>query len=104
MKAKEYFEKYEERIMKDFWAGGHREQYAAIREMARELSEEINVLMKKRGVKSVSGAMSILKELNDKWNAISRLFEKNYNLTPIRENGFKECILDVRPELKEFFK
>ena len=103
MKAKEYFEKYEEQIMKDFGARGFN-GFSGITDMLQEFFKEAIALAEQRHVKTDSGSIAILKEFNDKWNAVGRLFEKRYNgINPLREDGFKHAVLNLHPEWKEFW-
>lgn len=102
MKAKEYFEKYEIRIMQDFIA---LKGYSGVADMLQEFFSEAIALAEQRHVKTDSGSIAILKEFNDKWNAVGRLFEKRYNgINPLREDELKHAVLNLHPEWKEFWQ
>lgn len=45
--------------------------------------------------------MSIIKEMNDKWNAIVRLLEREYGQSSIIRDGYKRVWIAQIPELKE---
>lgn len=88
MKAKEYYEKYKDQII------GAEEvmRSNAIHRLVLELNDEAQALMKSRHVKLDSAFWSVINEINAKWNAISRMFEKEYSVSPLRENGFLRVI------------
>lgn len=105
MKAKEYFEKYGVLIMLEAYDRSFNGNIPHLEELIQDFGKEFKLLIEKRGVKTTSGAVAVLKELNDKWNAICRLFEKKYaGISPIREDGFKNAILTHCPELEGYFK
>lgn len=96
MKAKEYFEKYEEKIL----CGETQPIYELFMEMAQEAKD----IMKARGCKTDAAAVGVVKEMNDRWNAIVGMFEKKYHgLSPIRRNGYKNFWLNEIPEMKRYF-
>lgn len=104
MKAKEYFEKYDVLIMHEVYDRSSNGKIQHLEELVQDFATEFKLLIEKRGVKTTSGAVAVLKELNDKWNAICRLYEKKYNgVSPIREDGLKNGILTHCPELEEYF-
>ena len=84
MKAKEYYEKYKDQII-----GAERDNRTdAYHRFVIELNEEAKALMESRHVKRDSAFWGVIKEINAKWNAISRMFEKEYGASPLRKNGF----------------
>ena len=84
MKAKEYFEKYRDGLMA--------EDDDAIKETAwkmyLEMSEEAKQIIGQRKVHSDKGAVAVLKEMNDRHNAVIGLFQKNCLWCPLERNGF----------------
>ena len=68
MKAKEYFEKYDELIIKDQIAGS----IESAKKLLIELSDEAKNICEARHVKR-DAVVSVLKEINQKWNAICSL-------------------------------
>lgn len=96
MKAKEYFEKYEKVIIesiKEDSTTGHKD-------LLVEMSKEVQTLYDSRKAKSNSALAGIIKELNQKWNAIGTLFEKKYGASPLKRNGFIEFWKHEMPELE----
>ena len=85
MKAKEYFEKYKEAIILELAYG----ELNNTSKLFFELSEEVEHIFIARKMARSSDVSSILKELNQKWNAISSLFEKEYGFSPLKRNGFQ---------------
>lgn len=80
MKAKEYVEKYCEEIA----AGDD----SAMRELFLDLSQEVVSLCKSRNVRFAKGQISVIKEVNEKWNAIARKMKKEKGVDILREDGF----------------
>lgn len=92
-KAKEYYELYKFDLMDKEKAN------KALSDLIKDLNEEVKELQQIRHVRFDRGMMPILKETNQKWNAIVRLFEKEYGASPIRADGFKIFWLSKMPEL-----
>ena len=97
MKAVEYFNKYESRMIQENDDG-----LKAIGELLYEMVIEAKTLIEIRHVKSTQGSVSILKELNQKWNAICSLFEKKYGASPIIRDGYKKYWLKEMPRLNDY--
>lgn len=83
MKAKDYYEKYSPQV---FAEGAN--VVTVIRKMFMEMSEEGKTIMVQRKCKADDAVLAVIKEQNEKWNAISRLFTKHHNQTPLARNGF----------------
>lgn len=95
MKAKDYFAKYEQALA----SVNSDECSTAIAEMLNEMNSEVQNLLKVRHVKTDAGTFPIFKEMNQKWNAIVRLFEKKYGATPIVKDGFQLYWVRKMPQL-----
>ena len=87
MKAKEYFQKFE----KEF-DGVNGKDLA--KNIMKDFISEIVGISEVRNVKSKNGVASILRELNDKWNCLSRLSKGVFV-----KNGFFKYLKENRPEL-----
>ena len=102
MKAREYYEKY-----KDDYFGSSR-TYESVQQSTRNLAvefvEEVEIICKERKAHNGSAIVSVFKELNSKWNALSRIFEKEHGLSPFQEDGFKKLSFEIMPQLTEFWK
>ena len=61
------------------------------------VKDEVEELKKKRHITTDSGMMSVLKEQNDKWNAICRLSDGNLN-----PDGLKKWLKRKMPFLPDF--
>lgn len=96
MKAKEYFEKYETLILTDASTGevGH------IKQLLYDLSGEAQELCKSRKAVTDDAAIAVLKEQDQKWNAICSLYKKKYDSCPVPRNMFKKFWIHLMPELK----
>lgn len=97
MKAKDYFEKYENAIIEDVKGNST----SGISKLLIELSEEVEAIYRKRGGKSNCALIGVIKELNQKWNAIGALFEKRYGASPLKRNGFIKYWKNQLPELNQ---
>lgn len=74
MKAKEYFEKYDSLIIEDVKNNSTKNTT----KLVIELSTEVETLYKARKGNSNSVLVGCIREVNDKWNAIARMFSKKY--------------------------
>lgn len=50
-------------------------------------------ILAKRHVKYDTGIWGVIKDQNDKWNAVMNLFIKKYGETPIARDGFSIAIM-----------
>lgn len=80
MKAKDYFKKYEARLVNDETA--HEAACALVQEFARECGE----MMKARNAKSDKAVNAIIEELNNKWNALAGMFDREV----LKRNGWRD--------------
>lgn len=86
MKAKEYFEQYEDLIMADQIS----RTFVGTKSLILEFMNEFTDLCQARHIKSYSAMYSIVNELSQKWDAICSLFEKKYGSSPLNRGAFKE--------------
>ena len=91
MKAKDYIEKYREQLN----SGDIDAIKKSVVDMYIEFSEETAQIAEARGVKRNSALVAVLKEQNNKWNAVARAFPKI-----IAPDGFKRQWLNDMPELR----
>lgn len=98
MKAKEYFEKYDQLIIQEVKNGESKHTASLL----FELSGEVKKLSEQRHIHKGEAVISIIKEINTKWNSICSMFEKKYGVSPIRWNGFKEFWKHEMPELEQW--
>ena len=88
MKAQEYFDKY--------FAD---KKYAdtsvvdSIQEMYRDFMREYEVIKNQRGVKTMSGAVGIIRELNEKWNSVEAKVEKHFGKRICKRNVIWNTVL-----------
>ncbi len=103
MKAKEYFEKYGSYLVSGENADKNDRTNAAVALLC-DLCGEVQSIGEQRKIKRIEAVISIVKETNDKWNAVGNLCEKHYGVNPLAENGFKAFILNRMPELRMVWK
>ena len=89
-KAQEYFEKYFEN------ANSLEEITENIDAMFRDITGEYDEILKKRKVKTLDGAVGIVRELNDKWNAVAGKVERKFSAKVIKRNVVWNVILSER--------
>lgn len=92
MKAIELIQKYETKLVSRIYE----DKVEAAKNIINDLSIEAGSLIKSRKAVKDSSLISILKEQNDKWNAIVRKMED----CPLKRDAFKEIWLYKMPELK----
>lgn len=96
MKAKEYFDKYEEKILH-----GDTQQ---IYELFMEMVQESKKIMHERHCKTDSAVVGVVREMNDRWNSIVGMFEKKYDgLSPIKRDGYKNFWVNEIPDMARYF-
>ena len=73
----------------------------AVSKLFIEMSGEVATILKDRKVVKSGGVIAVLKEMNDKWNAIISLYEKKWRQpAPISRNGFSKVWMNKMPELQ----
>ena len=100
MKAKEYFAKYEDimGIKEEIRVGSDEEKRGKL--LMQDLIDEVDAIIALRHAETDGAIISILKEQNDKWNAICRISEKKYGGSLLLTNGFAHLWEKRIPELK----
>lgn len=91
MKAKDYFEKYDAQV----WAEAHApgiDTNGPTAQMFIEFVAETKQIIEKRHAQTDSAALAVIDEQNQKWNAVSNMFEKKYGESPIHRNGFETAL------------
>jgi len=78
MKAIDYFNKYRLTIVDN----------KELTKLVQEMNEEVLEMAKKRNTNSDSSVVSIIKEINQKWNKLCGLYEKEYGGSILIRNGF----------------
>lgn len=89
MRATEYFEKYDQPLMEVFRIGGEKVADVA-GDFACEFFREMGDICEMRHVTRMSGINGVVKDQNNKWNKVVRLFTTKYGCSPIKQDGFKE--------------
>lgn len=82
MKAKEYFEKYGTRL------ADPKESTNAAIEMFMEMADEVTKIAEQRHAKTDRAVISIIHEINDRWNAVASMIEKTPSVNVLIRNGF----------------
>ena len=85
MRAKEYFEKYKVSLMSSEWS----DSSSAAKDLLVEMSEEINCIAKQRKATTDKAFLSIINEMNQRWNAVCNLLRRAYGYSVLADNGFR---------------
>ncbi len=118
MKAKDYFEKYrkllyevEDGIRMTLKNGtevslpktkdGLTDVISAL---ADEFFKDFDSIREKRRIRAPSAWKGLIEEFNDKWNAVTELFTREYGDHVLRRNGFRALIIHRVPILKALYE
>lgn len=94
MKAAEYCDKYA-----SLFQGANEERCKElVGLLAQEFAAELQQTIKTRHIKLSTGLDSAIREQNDKWNAMVRLFEKKLGASPVVRNGFASLVQIAKEE------
>lgn len=87
MKAQEYYEKYFENV----------ENFEEIAKnggsMFQDMLNEFDEIKKQRKVKTFDGSVGIVRELNDKWNAVVGKVERKFSERVMKRNVIWNLLL-----------
>jgi len=100
VKAKEYYEKYAAELLSE----DHDTVKQAGDKLTREFMDEVSAISEKRKVSRPESLVDIIKELNQKWNALGSLFIKRDHRPVLAENGFMGIMQDQITKLLELQK
>lgn len=95
MKAIDYYNKYHDGLL----SPAADTQSKAISAFVIELSQESQKMMSDRGGKSASALAGVIRELNQKYNAVMCLFQKKDGTAPMIQDGFLAFWKREVPEL-----
>ena len=96
MKAKEYVDKYYERLT----SKDESISVAASKELFKEfIIDEPNALIQARNVKFDRGMIPIFKELNQKWFALCKQMEHKFGSPILKKDAFRDFWIERIPEL-----
>ena len=92
MKAKDYYKKYADRLLSP------EESVTAVTELIKDFAAETKQLMDSRGAKTDRACEAIINEMNDKWNALARMFP----VEVLKYNGWRDyfwtCLNNAQKE------
>lgn len=85
MKAKDYYEQYGEAVLSESY---HDDKCDELSKLVIAFMREMKEIIDERRIKTDRGTVAVIKEQNEKWNALSAIFEKKHGVTPLKRNGF----------------
>jgi len=94
MKAIEYYEKYKDRMF------GEEPLETVVKDLLFEFNDETIEIGNSRHVGD-GAVLAVLKEQNQKWNAIDNLFEKKHHSSPLMHNGYIKWWEEALPAVKD---
>lgn len=96
MTAKQYYAP----IKKSIDAADKEALDLAVETMLICMVHEVKDLREKRNIRFDRGIFPLIREMNDKWNAVVSLCEKDYGASPIIRDGYKKFMISEIPELE----
>ncbi len=101
MKAADYFREYGEDVLREALSG---DKTDALTKVYLEFVRETKEIIASRNVSTDRGAVAVVKEQNQKWNAMCALYEKKYSadLCPLKRDGFLNSIKTKVPEITAY--
>lgn len=98
MKAKEYFAKYGESVYREALDG----KFDICQALFLGFVSEFKAICEQRSIKTDRAAVAVLKELNEKWNSLAAMFEKQYGVEVIKRNAVLNYYVKNIPEIALF--
>ena len=99
MKAIELYEKYKDQLDPKSSLATRQE---AVKNILLDLSTEVSKICEERKVQRISAVIAVIREQNQKWNALCNILLKLYGTELLIRNGFKNFWLNQMPELQPF--
>lgn len=121
MKASEYFAEYRKKLVKDEYdlkklveeegsveaAQAKYDEFirAGLNELVSAMNAEVKEICAKRKCKFDAAGAAVIREMNDRWNAMIPMFEKYYGgRCPLKRNGFAKFWISEIPSLSKYIK
>ena len=101
MKAKDYYEQYGEAVLSESYHDGKNDELS---KLAIAFMREMKEIIDERHIKTDRATVAVIKEQNEKWNALSAIYEKKHGVTPLKRNGFLALMKMEIPELSIYLK
>ena len=98
MKAKDYYDQYGTAVLAESY---HDDQTDELSKLVRAFLAEMKEIIAARHVHSDRGTVAVIREQNDKWNALCAIFEKVHGVSPIKRNGFMAFMKHEIPQLED---
>lgn len=111
MKATEYYEK-----VKPYYAAYHdavstaapeetvdvakKAFLAEMEKVSDEFINEFSTICKQRHATTNRAFVSVMKELNQKWNKVCRLFDDDFGICPIAKNFVNRFVVRILPQIQ----
>lgn len=102
MKAIDYYNQFGDAVMREAisCAVDNAGTASELSKLVIAFIDETKSIIAQRGVKSPSAMFAVIKEQNDKWNALCNLYVKFYGTSPLNRDGFRKYMEYAIPQLK----
>ncbi len=97
MKAKEYFDKYHEAVIKEA-RSSTLNGTGAMNQMFLDFKNELLEIAESRKIKLQRSFLAVIEEQNRKWNAVAAMFVQKYGVPVLKRNAFSKVILGMLEE------
>ena len=95
MKAKEYYAKFRDDLIKEFKEGAGA---TVTTRLVHEMLDEAIKINEARGGKTYAAIEAAFREQNQKWNALASMFEKEFGYPILKRNALAAYIDRIMPE------
>lgn len=99
MKAKDYYEKYGEAILNEALRDDGSIEH--LTDLVGGFLRETKDIIAIRRLKKDRSVVAVIKEQNEKWNALCAIFQKELGQEVLRRNGFMAYMKQEIPELEK---
>ncbi len=105
MKAKEYFAKFGKAVYEEAiaWSESKEEdtgEQSALRDLFFAFTKECRDILASRHTKKDEAVYAVIREQNQKWNVLCRLFKEEYGQDILKENAVLDFFVEKIPELR----
>lgn len=102
MKGKDYAKKYLPLVKAR--VNSEEELLEIAKDIVEDFQNDLVRTIEARKISNLESAARAVLEVNDKWNALVKIFVRELGASPIKKDGFRNIKVMQTPELAECFK
>ena len=102
MKGKDYAKKYLPLVKAS--VNSEQELLEIAKDIVEDFQNDLVRTIEARKISNLESAARAVIEVNDKWNALVKIFVRELGASPIKKDGFRNIKVMQTPELAECFK